>query len=117
MAAQICIKMARGTFCQLFNIVNRFLQVFSNLDIPIRSIFPRVYEYPIFRQISLSKPHPKVIKIISNNSKNSVEHKKYEKHKMESEMKFNLRQRLQTGAKNVPSMKHMATIFYVVNFL
>ena len=34
-----------------------------------------------------------------------MKHKKIEKHKMESEMKFNLRQRLQTGTKNVSSMK------------
>ena len=28
-------------------------------------------------------------------------------------MKFNLRQRLDTGAKNVPSMKHLAAIFFM----
>ena len=49
MAAQICIKMARGTFFQLVNIANRFLQVLSKLDPAIRSIFPRVHENPIFR--------------------------------------------------------------------
>ena len=48
------------------------------------------------------------MKIILNNSKNNVKHKKFEKHKMESEMKFNLRQRLQTGTKNVQSMKNLA---------
>ena len=31
---------------------------------------------------------------------------------MESEMKFNLIQRLQTGAKNVPSIKHLAAICF-----
>ena len=41
-----------------------------------------------------------------------MKHKKFEKHKMESEMKFNLRQILQTGAKNVPSMKHLAAILF-----
>ena len=57
---------------------------------------------PIFstRLINLSKPHPKVMKIISNNSKNNMKHKKFKKHKMESEMKFNLRQTLKTGTKN-----------------
>ena len=30
---------------------------------------------------------------------------------MESEIKYNLRKRLQTGAKNVPLMKHLAAIF------
>ena len=63
------------------------------------------------RLISLSKPHPRVIKIISNNRKNNVEHKQFEKHKMESEMKFNLGKRLQTGAKHVPSIKDSAAIF------
>ena len=38
---------------------------------------------------------------------------------MESEMKFNLRQRLQTGTKNDPSMKNLAaiSILYVVYLL
>ena len=49
MAAQISIKMALGTFFQLVNIANRFLRFFSKLDTPIRSIFPRVRGYPIFR--------------------------------------------------------------------
>ena len=90
MAAQIGIKMARGTFLQLVNIANRFLRFFFKLDTPIRSISEGVQE-PYFsnRLMSLSKPHPKVIKIISNNSKNNAKHKKFEKHKMESEMKFN----------------------------
>ena len=39
--------------------------------------------------------------------------KKIKKHKIESEMKFNLTHRLQTGAKNVPSLKHLAAIFYI----
>ena len=43
--------------------------------------------------------------------------KKVEKHKMESEMKFNLIQRLQTGAQNVPSMKHLAAIFFFMSFI
>ena len=34
-----------------------------------------------------------------------MKHKKLEKHRMQSEMKFNLRQRLQTGAKKFQSMK------------
>ena len=59
------------------------------------------------------------MKIISNNIKNNMKHKKFEKYKMESEMKFNLRQRLQTGTKNVPSMTNLAAIFifYVVYLL
>ena len=92
------------------------LRMVSSAFEPVKApkpIFPRVHGNPIFstRLISLSKPHPKVIKIISNNSKNNAKHKKIEKHKMESEMKFYLRQRLQPGAKNVPSMKHLAAIF------
>ena len=79
---------------QLVNIANRFLWVFSKLDTKARStcIFPKVHGNPIFstRLISLSKPHPKIMKIISNNSKNNVKHKKIEKHKMESEIKFGL---------------------------
>ena len=51
------------------------------------------------------------MKMISNNSKNNVKHKKFEKHKMESEMKFNLKQRLQTGTKNVPSMTNLAAFY------
>ena len=92
---------------------------FSKLDTPIRSIFPRVHENPIFstRLINLSKPHSKVMKIISNNSKNNMKHKKIEKHKMESEMKVNLRQRLQTGTKNVPSMKNLAAILIFLSRL
>ena len=42
-----------------------------------------------------------------------MKHKKIEKHKMESGIKFNFRQRLQTGANNVPAMKHLATIFFM----
>ena len=49
MAAQICIKMALGTFFQLVDIANRFLRVFSKLDTLIRSIFPRVHGNPISR--------------------------------------------------------------------
>ena len=54
--------------------------------------------------------------MIVNNSKNNVKHKKIKKHKIESEMKFKMTYRLQTGAKNVPSMKHLAAIlfFYVL---
>ena len=33
---------------------------------------------------------------------------------MESEMKFNLIQRLQTGAINVPSMKHLSAILFIL---
>ena len=60
-----------------------------------------------------------VMKIFLNNSKNNTKHTKIEKHKMETEMKFNLRQRLQTGTKNVTSMKNLAAIliFYVIYFL
>ena len=39
-----------------------------------------------------------------------MKHNKFEKRKMGSEMKFNLRQRLQTGTKNDPSMKNVAAI-------
>ena len=69
---------------------------------------------PIFstRLINLSKPHPKVMKIISNNSKNNTKHKKSKNTKWRVENgKFNLRQRLQTSTKNVPSMKNLAAIF------
>ena len=37
MASLICIKMVRGTFCQLFNMTNRFLWYFSNLETSIRN--------------------------------------------------------------------------------
>ena len=36
---------------------------------------------------------------------------------MESERKFNLRQRLQTGAHNVPSMKYLAVILFFMSFI
>ena len=32
MASLICITMVFGTFCQFFNIANRFLWYFSNLE-------------------------------------------------------------------------------------
>ena len=38
MAALICIKMVCGTFCQLFNIANRFLWYFSDLETSIRKL-------------------------------------------------------------------------------
>ena len=50
------------------------------------------------------------MKISLNNSKINKNHTKIEKHKMESEMKFNLRQRLQTGTKKIQSMKSLAAI-------
>ena len=37
MASLICIKMVCGTFCQLFNIADQFLRVFSNLETLIRN--------------------------------------------------------------------------------
>ena len=37
MASLICIKMVCGTFCQLFNIANRFLRYFSDLETSIRN--------------------------------------------------------------------------------
>ena len=40
MAALICIKMICGTSGQLVIIANHFLHIFSNLETPIRSIFP-----------------------------------------------------------------------------
>ena len=46
MAALICIKIVRGTFCQLVNIANRFLRIFSNLETSIRFIFPGGAGYP-----------------------------------------------------------------------
>ena len=49
LAAQICIKMARGIFFQMVKIANRFLQFFSKQDTSIRSIFLRVHENTIFR--------------------------------------------------------------------
>ena len=45
MAAQICIKIALGTFFQLVDIAYRL----SKVDTLIRSIFPRVLGNPIFR--------------------------------------------------------------------
>jgi len=45
----ICIKPMRGTFCWLVNIANRFLHIFSDLVIPIKSIFHRVHGTPLFR--------------------------------------------------------------------
>ena len=46
MAALICIKSVRGTFCQLVNIANRFLRIFSNLETLVRFIFPGGAGYP-----------------------------------------------------------------------
>ena len=46
MAALICIKIVRGTFCQLVNIANRFLRIFSYLETLIRFIFPGGAGYP-----------------------------------------------------------------------
>ena len=46
MAALICIKNVRGTFCQLVNIANRFLRIFANLETLIRFIFPGGAGYP-----------------------------------------------------------------------
>ena len=46
MAALICIKRVRGTFCQLVNIANRFLRIFSNMEASIRFIFPGGAGYP-----------------------------------------------------------------------
>ena len=46
MAELICIKMVRGTFCQLVNIANRFLRIFSNLETSIRFKFPGGAGYP-----------------------------------------------------------------------
>ena len=46
MAALICIKRVRGTFCQLVNIANRFLRIFSNIEASIRFIFPGGAGYP-----------------------------------------------------------------------
>ena len=46
MAALICIKNVRGTFCQLVNIANRFLRIFSNIEASIRFIFPGGAGYP-----------------------------------------------------------------------
>ena len=46
-----------------------------------------------------------------------MKHKKIEKNKMKSERKFNLRQILQTGAKNVQSMKHLVAILFFMSFI
>ena len=46
MAALICIKIVRGTFCQLVNIANSFLRIFSNLEASITFIFPGGAGYP-----------------------------------------------------------------------
>ena len=91
MAAQICIKMARGTFFQLV----RKTQSFSTGFLQARyTNYKYIYKgalEPYFstRLISLSKPHSKVIKKIANNSKKNVKHKKLKKHKLKSEIKFN----------------------------
>ena len=37
MASLICIQMVCGTFCQLFNIANRVLWYFSDLETSIRN--------------------------------------------------------------------------------
>ena len=98
------------------------LRMVSSAFEPVKApkpIFPRVHGNPIFstRLVSLSKPHPKVIKIISNNSKNNVKHNKFEKHKMESEMKFYLRQRLQPGAKKCSTNETFGGHFFYVVYL
>ena len=46
MAAMICIKTIRRTFCWLVNIANRFLHICSDVVIPVKSIFPRGLLYP-----------------------------------------------------------------------
>ena len=46
MAALICIKLVRGTFCQLVNIANNFLRIFANVETSIRFIFPGGEGYP-----------------------------------------------------------------------
>ena len=46
MAVLICIKRVCGTFCQLVNIANRFLRIFSNIEASIRFIFPGGAGYP-----------------------------------------------------------------------
>ena len=99
MTAQICIK---WHVFQLVNIANRFLRFFQARYTYSKYISEAARE-PYFstRIINLSKPHPKVIELFLNNSKNNVRHKKFEKFKMESKIKFNLIQRLQTGAKMV----------------
>ena len=47
MASLICIKMICGTFYQLFNIANRVLWHFSNLETSIRNWFPGGARYPL----------------------------------------------------------------------
>ena len=47
MASLICIKMICGTFCQLFNIANRFLWYISNLETSTRNLFPGGARYPL----------------------------------------------------------------------
>ena len=47
MASLICIKMVCGTFYQLFNISNRFLWHFSNLETSIWNWFPGGARYPL----------------------------------------------------------------------
>ena len=56
MAALICIKIVRGTFCQLVNIANRFLRIFSNLETSIRFIFPGGAGYPYLPTRLIGKP-------------------------------------------------------------
>ena len=50
MAALICIKIVCGTFCQLVNIANRFLRIFSNLETLIRFIFSGGCRVPLIFQ-------------------------------------------------------------------
>ena len=56
MAALICIQIVRGTFCQLVNIANRFLRIFSHLETLIRFIFPGGAGYP-YLPTQLPPPH------------------------------------------------------------
>ena len=47
--ALICIKTPHGTCCWLVNIANRFIRIFSDLVIPIKSIFHGMHGTPLFR--------------------------------------------------------------------
>ena len=67
MAALICIQIVRGTFCQLVNIANRFLRIFSNLETLIRFIFPGGAGYPYLPTQLISILYKFQIDISSNN--------------------------------------------------
>ena len=118
MAAQICIKMACGTFFQLVKKANRFLPFFYKLDTRHQlEIYLRGCTGTLFfttRLKGLSKPHRKIIRIIANNRRNNVKHKKLNKHKIESEMQFNMTLYYRQCSINETFGGHFVVVFFVV---